>query len=169
MGKRQAISYRLRFDVLKRDGFACRYCGQRAPSVVLHVDHATPVAEGGDNDEGNLVSSCSACNFGKGASPPDPPYDRPDVRNFLAGKYPEYVEFLPVLVVTIPKLGDLGTTLTRCLLAKLRTFVAAGAKVEDIVESAHMATSYSWLELYAWYCVPNEKLVRDSLGCEVVS
>ena len=62
---REPISKKLRFDVLNRDGFKCRYCGQSAPDVVLHVDHVKPVANGGTNSLDNLVAACSACNGGK--------------------------------------------------------------------------------------------------------
>lgn len=57
--------YAIRWSVLERDHFTCRYCGQFAPNVVLHVDHVVAVCEGGTDDEGNLVTACSACNIGK--------------------------------------------------------------------------------------------------------
>jgi hypothetical protein len=66
---RQPISTRLRFDVFKRDGFACQYCGAHPPAVVLECDHIVPVAEGGKNDIYNLVTACFGCNRGKGAVP----------------------------------------------------------------------------------------------------
>jgi 5-methylcytosine-specific restriction endonuclease McrA len=56
--------------VLQRDGFRCRYCDRSASDtspVKLHIDHRKPVALGGTNDRGNLVTACSACNLGKGA------------------------------------------------------------------------------------------------------
>ena len=64
---RRAIPARLRFAVLQRDAFRCRYCGRTAnePGVVLHVDHVVPVAAGGTNYEGNLVTACAECNLGK--------------------------------------------------------------------------------------------------------
>ena len=64
---RKAIGKRLRFDVFKRDGFVCQYCGAHPPSVVLQVDHIKPVASGGQNTIDNLVTSCQPCNIGKGA------------------------------------------------------------------------------------------------------
>lgn len=67
MAKRKSISKRVRFEVFKRDGFRCQYCGAHPPKAVLHVDHIIPVAENGTNDETNLVTSCDNCNFGKGA------------------------------------------------------------------------------------------------------
>lgn len=65
--KRKAISKKTRFEVFKRDGFKCMYCGACPPSVLLHVDHVNAVATGGGNDIDNLVTSCEPCNLGKGA------------------------------------------------------------------------------------------------------
>lgn len=67
MSKRKAISKTVRFEVFKRDRFTCQYCGEKAPDVVLHVDHILAVANGGTNDILNLVTSCAGCNGGKGA------------------------------------------------------------------------------------------------------
>lgn len=65
--KRKAISKKDRFDVFKRDSFACQYCGAHPPGVLLHIDHIVPVAEGGGNDASNLITACEPCNMGKGA------------------------------------------------------------------------------------------------------
>lgn len=59
--------YTRRWEILQRDNFTCRYCGQFAPNVVLEVDHVTPVCEGGDDSPDNLVTSCRSCNRGKEA------------------------------------------------------------------------------------------------------
>lgn len=64
---RKPIGKRVRFEIFKRDGFRCQYCGAHPPAVILQVDHITPVAEGGTNDTDNLVTSCAPCNLGKGA------------------------------------------------------------------------------------------------------
>lgn len=66
---RKPLSVRTRFEVFKRDDFACRYCGRRSPDVVLEIDHVIPVSQGGANDEMNLVTSCWDCNRGKSAVP----------------------------------------------------------------------------------------------------
>lgn len=67
---RQAISKKTRFDVFKRDGFKCAYCGATpSETVLLEVDHIHPVADGGTNDIDNLVTACWDCNRGKGARP----------------------------------------------------------------------------------------------------
>ena len=66
-----AVSKRLRYEILRRDNHACRYCGATAPSVPLRVDHVVPVALGGTDDPTNLVTSCEPCNSGKSSSAPD--------------------------------------------------------------------------------------------------
>ena len=66
--KRKSISKKTRFEVFKRDSFTCGYCGRTPPSVVLECDHIEPVALGGDNSEGNLITSCFDCNRGKAAN-----------------------------------------------------------------------------------------------------
>lgn len=58
----------LRFQILERDGFRCRYCGASAgDGAVLHVDHIHPRAFGGSDDPENLVTACHECNIGKSA------------------------------------------------------------------------------------------------------
>lgn len=65
---RKSISKRLRFAVLERDGFRCRYCGaDPADGAKLHIDHRLPVSKGGQNDFDNLVTACADCNLGKHA------------------------------------------------------------------------------------------------------
>ncbi len=65
---RQAISNSLRFAILERDHFKCRYCGCSASEKELYVDHVIPIASGGGNDPTNLVTACFECNSGKGGS-----------------------------------------------------------------------------------------------------
>ncbi len=62
------ITPSVRFIVLARDHFRCRYCGRAAPTVVLHVDHIHPHSKGGSGALGNLVTACQDCNLGKGAT-----------------------------------------------------------------------------------------------------
>ncbi len=66
---RKPISKKARFDIFKRDGFVCQYCGATPPSVILHVDHIHPVAMGGKDDQDNLITACESCNLGKSATP----------------------------------------------------------------------------------------------------
>jgi hypothetical protein len=66
-----AVSKRTRYEVLRRDNHACRYCGGSAPDVRLTVDHVLPVALGGSDDPSNLVAACIDCNAGKSSTVPD--------------------------------------------------------------------------------------------------
>lgn len=66
-----AVSRRLRFEILRRDGHACRYCGAMAPDVKLTVDHVIPTALGGSDEASNLVTACQDCNAGKSSISPD--------------------------------------------------------------------------------------------------
>ena len=49
---------RTRKAVLDRDGWACQTCG----SPASEVDHITPHAQGGSDDETNLAAICAACH-----------------------------------------------------------------------------------------------------------
>lgn len=64
-----AVSKRLRFEILRRDNHACRYCGGIAPDATLTVDHVVPTALGGSDKPDNLVAACKDCNSGKSATP----------------------------------------------------------------------------------------------------
>lgn len=66
--KRAALSKRLRYEILRRDGHTCRYCGASAPEAKLAIDHVVPVSLGGSDDPTNLVTACGDCNGGKGAT-----------------------------------------------------------------------------------------------------
>lgn len=67
------VSKRTRYEVLRRDDYTCRYCGGKAPDVVLTVDHVTPVALGGTDSPDNLVAACKDCNAGKSSTSPSEP------------------------------------------------------------------------------------------------
>ena len=66
-GLQRRVSPRLRFQILKRDGYGCQICGATAADDVrLHVDHKVALAKGGTNDPSNLWTLCAPCNLGKG-------------------------------------------------------------------------------------------------------
>lgn len=65
-----AVSKRLRFEILRRDGHRCHYCGATAVEAALTVDHVTATALGGTDTPDNLVTACDPCNSGKSATPP---------------------------------------------------------------------------------------------------
>lgn len=60
-----SISKTTRYEVLRRDNYACRYCGAKAPFVTLHIDHVIPASYGGSNDPSNLTAACADCNTAK--------------------------------------------------------------------------------------------------------
>ena len=68
-----AVSKRLRYEVLRRDNYTCRYCGHSAPEVEVTVDHVIPKALGGSDEPSNLCAACGDCNGGKTSSSPDAP------------------------------------------------------------------------------------------------
>lgn len=65
------LSKRQRFEILRRDGHRCKYCGRTADEVKITVDHVTPIALGGTNVPENLAAACSDCNNGKSSVPAD--------------------------------------------------------------------------------------------------
>ena len=66
-----SLSHRLRYEILKRDGHRCRYCGRPASEVALVVDHVVPVALGGRDEPSNLAAACEECNSGKSSTSAD--------------------------------------------------------------------------------------------------
>jgi hypothetical protein len=96
--KRKSLRPSVRFEVFKRDGFTCGYCGSTPPAVVLEVDHIIAVANGGTDEVENLLTACRDCNAGKGArsleSTPSDVADRLDVRREAAEQLRLYNEFL---------------------------------------------------------------------------
>jgi len=66
--KNRHISWRLRFLIMRRDGFRCRKCGHSPatePGVVLHIDHTEAWSKDGPTTYDNLQTLCSVCNIGK--------------------------------------------------------------------------------------------------------
>ena len=64
--QRQLMTPKMRYNILKRDGFKCVICGRsRKDGAKLHVDHIKPVSKGGKTEESNLRTLCDMCNLGK--------------------------------------------------------------------------------------------------------
>lgn len=73
-GGRRDPSMRLRYEVLARDHFTCRYCGaspKKDSNVTLHIDHIIPWSKGGKTVLNNLQTLCSKCNLGKSDLDPE--------------------------------------------------------------------------------------------------
>jgi 5-methylcytosine-specific restriction protein A len=57
---------KLRESILRRDNYLCQACLTTGrPTEATHVDHITPKAKGGSDDEGNLQSLCKPCHEAK--------------------------------------------------------------------------------------------------------
>lgn len=63
-----AISKRMRYEILRRDNYTCRYC--RSVENELTIDHVLPVSLGGQDEPENLVAACRDCNAGKSSTSP---------------------------------------------------------------------------------------------------
>ncbi len=92
-----SISQKLRFEVFKRDGFKCAYCGKGPPEVILEADHIDPKSKGGGDDINNLITSCFDCNRGKCATPltqiPQQLHDNLKIVREREDQYREYRKF----------------------------------------------------------------------------
>src|SRR5699024_10116299 len=56
-----------RYNVMKRDGNHCQYCGS---SRNLTIDHVLPRSRGGTDSWENLTTACDQCNVTKGNRTP---------------------------------------------------------------------------------------------------
>lgn len=80
-GKSNWIKQKIRNDVSKKSRGVCFYCETKASRAeinkrgilvfydkqnrVYHIDHKSPLSEGGSNESENLVLSCQDCNLSK--------------------------------------------------------------------------------------------------------
>lgn len=62
------IDSHMSWEVFRRDGFVCRYCGGEKP---LTVDHVICWESGGASIRDNLISACKRCNKLRGNMPYD--------------------------------------------------------------------------------------------------
>lgn len=63
----------------------CCYCGGRLTLAKLAVDHAIPVARGGQFTIGNLRVCCQSCNWRKGKLTAE---EFAEISAFLTGRFP---------------------------------------------------------------------------------
>jgi hypothetical protein len=135
MAKRKSLSKKIRFQVFQRDGFTCQYCGRQPPEVALEVDHITPIVEGGTSDIMNLLTSCRACNRGKGRIRLDCPPQRPD--------------------------ADLAWLAMQQEIAELRAYQQAKQQRDDLLCDVVIMLQDTWQELTSAHWRPEaDKLLR---------
>jgi len=70
------IDQNISFQVYRRDGFRCVYCGEEHKA--LTVDHLVLWEEMGDSVPDNLVTACKKCNHTRGSQP---------IKEFLQSDY----------------------------------------------------------------------------------
>jgi hypothetical protein len=148
------VSRRLRFEVLRRDGYTCRYCGAKAPDVTLTVDHVVPTTLGGDDDPRNLVACCQQCNAGKSSIAPDDPIvedvdatamlfadaiervasarraDRDALNGEIARFDEHWQQFHNAYYDTPPRDADWRSSIER--------FISLGLNVDDLIHFTHV-------------------------------
>lgn len=61
----RSIDQGVSWNVFRRDGYACRYCGN--DQVPLTVDHLVLWENGGPSTEANLFAACRQCNKTRGS------------------------------------------------------------------------------------------------------
>lgn len=137
MGKRKALSKGKRFDIFRRDGFTCQYCGRQPPEVVLQVDHIVPVVVGGSNDEMNLVTSCRDCNLGKGKKLLDKP-QRPD--------------------------ADLAWLEGQQNLAELQAYQRVNQQREALIKTVVAGLQQMWFDYSGLDWCPSDQVIRKMLS-----
>lgn len=137
MAKRQGLSKRKRFDIFKRDGFTCQYCGRMPPDVRLVVDHIQPLHADGDNDPMNLITSCEECNLGKSDSAPVNLTPRPD--------------------------ADLAWLQTQQEIRELRRYQEAKAERDKLIADTVYALQDTWAEAFNQENVPADHVLAGWL------
>lgn len=167
MPKRKAIGKKLRFDVFKRDGFVCVYCGATPSTEVMVIDHVIPVAEGGDNDINNLVTSCWPCNSGKGARSldaiPESLLQKTEILAQRAEQLTEYAKHVEKIrrledlqveaVVTIYERHNDGWTLSPSARQSVKHFISKIGMM-DVMEAMDMACAQKPgdANLFRYFC-----------------
>lgn len=165
---RKQIGKKLRFEVFKRDGFTCAYCGATPPNVILQVDHIHPVSEGGTNDMDNLITSCQPCNIGKGANVlskiPISLQDKAEIVKEQEDQIKAYYEVLQQqkdrmdgemwIIADIVDPGSPDTGMDRGWLASIKYFLKTLGfyQVQEAAEIARGKFKYGGKKTFLYFC-----------------
>ena len=68
---RKRLTASQRLEIFEKTGGRCAYCGIELTLDHMQVDHMVSLHNHGNDDMGNLVSSCRECNYYKGGCNPD--------------------------------------------------------------------------------------------------
>lgn len=155
-----SVSKRLRYEILRRDNFMCKYCGGSAPDVKLTVDHVMPITLGGGDNPGNLCAACVDCNAGKSSVPPDA-----GVVESVTKKAEMMAEAMRVLAEhrqedrdEMASMDDWfsrlwnGIRAPRNYLQSFHNFLNAGLDAEDIAELSRVAWDAGTDDPWRYFC-----------------
>jgi hypothetical protein len=67
--KNRKLTPKVKFQILYRDNFKCRYCGASTGSGSLEVDHLIPISFSGSDHPDNLATACKDCNRNRADQP----------------------------------------------------------------------------------------------------
>ncbi len=98
------IDSTMQWKVFHRDGYRCRYCGERRP---LTVDHVILWENGGATVEDNLISSCRRCNKLRGSMEYDQWMESNEYRKLSRGLYPMDKQTNLAVVATLDRLRSI--------------------------------------------------------------
>jgi hypothetical protein len=96
------IDQHIAWQVYERDGYRCRYCGEKRP---LTVDHVILWEAGGATVEPNLVSACRRCNKLRGSMPYDQWMNSPQYNSVNGGLTAQQGIVNEELVLRLPQLA----------------------------------------------------------------
>lgn len=180
---REPLSKKTRFDVFKRDGFRCAYCGATpSETVLLEVDHIHPVVEGGTNDMDNIVTACFDCNRGKGGrlltSVPQSLEEKAAETAEREAQLRAYYEILEakkqrkddelwsIADVLMQRYGD--EDILRSRLASIRTFLDR-LDYYEVLEAMETATNkfYSKAPAFRYFCGICWRKIKRANGEEI--
>lgn len=166
--KRKTLSKGLRFEIFKRDNFTCQYCGAHPPSVILHVDHITPVAHGGLNEIDNLITACESCNLGKSSKElSDIPMSLKDKYIITQEREAQIIGYQKILTEKRQRIENQsekvrevyesfndGYTLTESAMVSVRKFIEIIGMNETInsMEIACTAKNIKYSNVFKYFC-----------------
>lgn len=178
-----AISKRLRYEILKRDGYTCRYCGGRSPKVHLTIGHVVASTLGGGDEPTNLVTACWDCNSGKSSTTVDA-----DVVQEVSADAKRWADARAVAVEILQAEYVAGEAHVQAFddiwpeylwrpddwESTVRGYFARGLPIELLVEATKLASTLGRLDdygRYRYFCgVCNKQLQRlDQLTENIVS
>ncbi|MEO7048739.1 MAG: HNH endonuclease signature motif containing protein [Ferruginibacter sp.] len=62
---RKRLTDQYKKEIIEQDDHQCQYCGNRAGTENLIVEHIVALSNGGDNSDANLTTACKSCNSKK--------------------------------------------------------------------------------------------------------